>query len=247
MKPPQEGHAVITLFGTGPIFGLPHASPFAIKAEMLLKISGLPYKLARADIRKAPKGKIPWIDDNGVIVPDTAFIKKHLEDKHGIDFSGGYSAHQQGVGLAVERLMEDHVYWLNIHSRWLDGDNFARGPIRFFDDAPAVIRPLIRKMVLRSVRKSVHAHGIGRHDAAGREYLGRLAVDAMANILGDNTHILGAKVSGADATTYAVLASLACPLFDSPHIAQVHAHPNLVAYLERMTRSYFPDLATASS
>ncbi|MCB1451468.1 MAG: glutathione S-transferase family protein [Nitratireductor sp.] len=238
---------MITVYGTGPMFGLPHASPFAFKAEMLLKISGLPYKLARADIRKAPKGKIPWIDDDGVIVPDTAFIKRHLEEKHGIDFSGGYSKREQGIGLAVERLLEDHVYWLNIHSRWLDGDNFQRGPFRFFDDAPALIRPLIRKMVLRTVQQSVHAHGIGRHDAAGREYLGKLAIDAMADILGDNPYILGERVCGTDATAFAFMASLACPVFASPHIAQVHEHANLVAYLDRMTRSYFPDLATASS
>ena len=81
-----------------------------------------------------------------------------------------------------------------------------------------------------------------RHDAAGREYLGKLAIDALADILGDNPYILGERASGTDATAYAFVASLACPVFDSPHIAQVRAHANLVAYLDRMGLEYFPGL-----
>ncbi|MFZ1815673.1 MAG: glutathione S-transferase family protein [Rhizobiaceae bacterium] len=232
---------MITLYGTGPMFGLPHASPFAIKTEMLLKLSGLQYQLARADIRKAPKGKIPWIDDDGLIVPDSAFIKRHLEEKHGINFSGGYGEREQGIGLAIERLLEDHVYWLNIHSRWLDGDNFQRGPIRFFDSVPALIRPIVRSLVLRSVRRNVKVHGIGRHDGEGRQYLGKLAIDALANILGQNPYILGKRVCGTDATAYAFLSSMACPQFDTPHIGQIQGHANLTAYLARMEKEWFPE------
>ena len=34
---------MITLYSFGPMFGLPDASPFVTKAEMLLKLSGLPF------------------------------------------------------------------------------------------------------------------------------------------------------------------------------------------------------------
>ena len=36
---------MITLFTYGPMFGLPDPSPFCMKAEILLKMAGLPYKL----------------------------------------------------------------------------------------------------------------------------------------------------------------------------------------------------------
>ena len=56
---------MITLFTFGPQFGLPDPSPFVMKAETLLKMSGLPYRTDGGGFRKAPKGKLPYIDDNG--------------------------------------------------------------------------------------------------------------------------------------------------------------------------------------
>ncbi|WP_199731090.1 hypothetical protein [Aquitalea sp. FJL05] len=47
---------MITLYVFGPAFGLPDASPFVLKAEMLLKLSGLPYRKLRGSMRRAPKG-----------------------------------------------------------------------------------------------------------------------------------------------------------------------------------------------
>ena len=59
-----------TLYTFGPAFGLPDPSPFVVKAEMLLKIAALPYKVDTGGFRKAPKGKLPYMDDDGEIVAD---------------------------------------------------------------------------------------------------------------------------------------------------------------------------------
>ncbi len=61
---------MITLYTFGPAFGLPDPSPFVMKAMMLLKLAGLDYVEKRADVRRAPKGKLPYIDDDGTIVAD---------------------------------------------------------------------------------------------------------------------------------------------------------------------------------
>ena len=37
---------MITLYTFGPAFGLPDPSPFVLKAEILLKMAGLPYHAA---------------------------------------------------------------------------------------------------------------------------------------------------------------------------------------------------------
>lgn len=232
---------MITLYGTGPMFGLPAASPFVIKAEILLKMASVEYRNAKADLRSAPKGKMPWIDDNGTIVADTAFIKKHLEDHHGADFTGGYDARALGHGLALERMMEDHAYWMNTCIRWLQDGNFFKGPVHFFDSAPAPIRPLIVKLVRRQVRKSAHAHGMSRHNDAERLHLATLLVNALANVLGDNDYMLGQRVSGADASVYGHLASIEAPFFESPMGDLVRERPNLMTYLHRMREMYFPE------
>src|ERR1700722_5851477 len=68
---PADGEPeVITLFTFGPYFGLPDGSPFVTKAMLLLKFAGLAYREDRSGYGKAPKGKLPFIDDDGVIVAD---------------------------------------------------------------------------------------------------------------------------------------------------------------------------------
>jgi glutathione S-transferase len=234
---------MITLYGSGPMFGMPHASPFVMKAEVLLKLSKLPYQNAKANLRKAPKGKMPWIDDSGKLIADSSFIRRHLEDEYKIDFSGGYDAQTLGHGLALEHLMEDHVYWLNVHNRWLKPDNFVRGPIRFFDEAPALIRPLIARMVLKKVAANSIAHGIGRHTDDERLALAKIAIDAISNILDKNRYVLGDRVSGADATTYGFMLSMCCPLFTSPYADYARTKSNISNYLQHMTAQFYPEFA----
>ncbi len=77
---------MLTLQIFGPAFGLPDPSPFAMKGEMLLKLAGVDYRTEAGDVRKAPKGKFPVLIDGDTTVPDSTFIRFHLEDRHGIDF-----------------------------------------------------------------------------------------------------------------------------------------------------------------
>lgn len=233
---------MITLHGTGPMFGLPHASPFAIKAEVLLKLSGLPYQLARADIRKAPRGKLPWISDGDEVVPDSRLIKAHLEVRHGIDFSGDYSPRALGYGLAIERLLEDHLYFFTIENRWLEPDNFAAGPAQFFANLPAVLRPLIVRTVLRRVRRQVDMQGTGGLKPAEKLLLVRRAIDALDAIVTGQHYILGGRVCAIDATAYGFLASVAAPLFRSDYGDHLRKKPELVSYIARMQEEFFPDL-----
>ena len=128
---------MITLYTFGPFFGQPDASPFVIKAMLLLKMAGLDYKAQPAAPFKAPKGKLPYIDDDGEKVADSTFIRFHIEKKYGFDFDAGLTPEQKATGWALEKLCEDHLYWLVLAERWMDEGNFAKGPARFFDSAPA--------------------------------------------------------------------------------------------------------------
>src|SRR5205823_1488916 len=81
-----EQRTMITLYTFGPAFGLPDPSPFVTKAEILLKMAALPYRTDSTGFRKAPKGKLPYIDDDGERVADSTFIRLHIEKKYGFDF-----------------------------------------------------------------------------------------------------------------------------------------------------------------
>jgi len=222
----------------GEAFGQIDPSPFCLKAIILLEMSGLPYRRIRSDLRKAPKRKLPVLRDGETLIPDSTFIRLHLEARYGIDFDKGLSAEQRGVGWAVEKMLEDHVYWLVVRERWLDPINFNRGPRGFFDAVPGPLRPLVIGMVKRQIRRDLRGHGMGRHDDAERLALAHRALGALAGILGDKPYIAGDAPSGADATAGAFLIAGSCDVFESPLREALLRHDNLVAYAERIRERY---------
>ena len=234
---------MITLYGSGPRFGLPDASPFVSKAEILLKMSGVPYRKAKADFRKAPKGKIPYIEDGGKLLGDSTFIRFHLEEQHGAKFDAGLSPSNNAVALAFERLCEDNLYWAIVNARWMDKANFDKGPRTFFDDAPAPLRPFIVAMIGRTLKRNMKGHGIGRHSKVEIERLAKRDLDAISAFLANKPYLMGAEPCGADASVWSFVASALCAHFETPIRDHAETLANLVAYRDRGMHRWFPELA----
>ena len=240
MAPPLVLHTF------GPHFGLPDASPFVIKTMTILKMAGLPFIELPSDVRKTPKGKLPVLDDGGTIVPDSTFIRLHLERTRGIDLDAGLTASERATGWAVERMMENHFYWLVVHERWMEHENYRRGPIRLFDRLPRIARPLIGSIVRRDIRKTLHAQGVGRHSKAERLALAKGDLDALAVLLGDKPFLFGEQPHGADATLFACVASI-CFTDLQPEITYLaSAHANLRAYARPHDGALLPGVSPAS-
>ncbi len=237
---------MIVLHVFGPGFGLADPSPFVSKALMLLKIASLDFTVHRADVRKSPKHKLPVIIDDGETIADSTFIRFHIEKKYGFDYDAGLTSEQKAICWAAEKLCEDHLYWMAMRERWLDDNNFENGPARFFDIVPGLLRPLVKSMVRKQVRKSLHAQGTGRHSKEENAILARRAIDTVATLLGDKTYFMGDKPCGADATIYSFMAGGACPVFQSDIRNAIETHRNLLDYIERMNKQYFPELAKAA-
>jgi glutathione S-transferase len=232
---------VITLHTFGPYFGCPDASPFVMKGEMLLKLAGIPYETSTRGFTRAPKGKLPYIQDGDEIIADSTLIRLHIEKKYGFDFDVALPARDRGVAWSVEKMLEDHLYWVIVYWRWMIDANFDRGPRHFFDRAPALLRPLVCAMVRRKVRGNLHAHGLGRHNDTEKTALAARCIDALSQVLGDNRYLLGNQVCGADATAFAFITSALPEIFESPVREKLAATSNLVTYRDRMMAEFFPN------
>jgi len=238
---------MITLFAFGQYFGLPDPSPFVMKAEMLLKLSKLEYQINTKGFGRAPKGKLPFIDDGGTIVADSTLIRLYLEQKYSINFDRALSARERGIAWAVDKMLEDHVYWALVYWRWLVDANFDRGPRNFFKRAPAIIRPIVTRMVRRNVRTRLHGQGFGRHSEAEMTAMACRAYDALSQILGDNRYLMGNEPCGADATAFAFIAGSQAKIFESPLQKKAASLPNLVAYSDRMMAEFYPGFGAQQS
>ena len=232
---------MITLYTFGPNFGLPDASPFVMKAELLLKMSGIPYEINLKGFAKAPKGKLPYIEENGAIVADSTFIRYHLEEKHGVDFDKGLNPEQKGAAWGLEKMLEDQLYWVLIDERWMRDENFRKGPSVFFRAIPMPLRPVMVFMIRRKIAATLNGQGTGRHSAAEKARLAAHCLAAVSAVLGERPFLMGDEPCGADAAVLAFLAGCLTPYFDTHLLTSAQKHPNLVDYTRRGMRRYYPD------
>src|SRR4030081_3172773 len=107
----SSGAHMITLYGFGPGFGLPEISPYVTKTEVQLKMAGLPYRKVQARPLEAPKGPIPFIEDDGRRVGHSTFIRGYRERTYGLDFDEGLDPRARAEAWAVERMLENHLCW----------------------------------------------------------------------------------------------------------------------------------------
>ena len=232
---------MLTLHVYGPYFGLPDGSPFCIKALALMKMSGLEHRVEKMSFEQAPKGKAPYLNDNGTIIADSHFIQRHLETKYGVDFSGGYGPAELATGWALSRMVEEHLYFLTLHLRWLDDENFKKGPAQFFSGIPAPFRPFISGIIRKKQRKTLHLQGLGRHTEEERVALAVGDLQAVEETLASNPYILGKTVSGADASVHGFLWAASAPMFKSGIKDHLRSRPVLVNYIKNMRQRYFPE------
>jgi glutathione S-transferase len=236
---------MITLYMFPRLFGLPNPSPPCMKAEILLKMADLAYRPDTTGFAKAPKGKLPYINDDGVLIADSTFIRWHIEQKYGIDFDNGLTPSERAQAWAFEKLCEDSLYFNVVHSRWMNDANFARGPAQFFDEVPLPLRALVRIVTRRGVRRTLHGQGISRHSDEEVARLAARGIDALADQLGSKPWLMGSDPCSADASVVSTVTSLLCALFEGPLLGATQKHANLVAYRDRAISRWYPDLKVA--
>ncbi len=232
---------MITVYNFGPQFGLPDPSPFCMKAMVQIKMAGQRYERKDCDPRKAPKGKAPFITDDGQTIADTSFIRWYLENKYGVDLDDGLSPAERGVAWAFEKLCEDNIYWAIMHERWMVDANFDAGPKNFFNSIPGLVRPLVIKTVRGQIKRDLKGQGFGRHSRDEIVRLANRGINAIADFLGEKPFLMGGEPCSADAMTYSTVAGVLCEHFDTEMLANAKSRQNLIAYRDRCQQRWFAD------
>lgn len=233
---------MIILHQFHPAFGLPNPSPFCMKVETWLRMAGLTYRCDnRASPLSAPKGKLPWIDDDGTVVADSSFIVEHLRARHGDALDARLTPAQRATALAFQRLFEEHLYWTMVYARWIAPEGWALTRQAFFGRLKPPQSWIIPSVARKRVRAKLVAQGLGRHGDAEIVALACRDLDAVAAQLDAQAFMLGDQPSSLDATAYAFLANLLWAPYEMPMRRHAQSLPVLEAYCQRMKARYFSD------
>ena len=230
-----------TLLTFKPALGTECPSPFGVKAEALLKMSKLPFTKEFGDILKAPRKKYPVLrtGPDGQLIPDSAHIQAHLENSHGINLDASLTGPQKAVAAGFRRLIEHHLYFLNMHFRWHEHGDAIKNA--FFREVPAPLRGFIFRKVQKTIFNLLHLQGLGRHSRDELIEFSREDLAAISEQLADNPYFMGDKPSSIDASLYGALHNIIECELNTPVKALAMQHQNLVDYCPRFRQTVLND------
>ena len=154
---------MIELHQFAPALGLMNASPFCMKIEVFLRLSGLEYRTVNASPVKAPKGKLPVVRDGETTVADSEAIVAWLQQRHHDRLPQALREPPLGADHALRRMLEEHTYFAVLWLRWIDDAAWPATRSAFFGTLPAPLRAVVPALVRRKIRRDVVGQGLGRH------------------------------------------------------------------------------------
>lgn len=225
-------------FPTG--FSLPNASPFCMKLETYLRMAKLPFEIVVIqDPRKAPKGKLPFIEDNGKKIADSQLIIEYLKKEYGDVVDAHLTPEQNAIATSLQRMLDEHLYWILMYSRWIEPKSWKIIKPLYFGHMPPVIRTIIPEQIRKGIIKTLHGQGLGRHARDEIYEIGKEDINAITNLLGTKAFLLGENPSSVDACAYAYLANFLKSPTSSPIQEHIKSQSSLIDYCTRMQARFY--------
>ncbi|MGV6987713.1 glutathione S-transferase family protein [Testudinibacter sp. P80/BLE/0925] len=215
-------------------------SPFAYKAEALLALAGVDYRLEYvADFSQMPKGKVPVLQDGETLIADSELIKAYLSEHFSLNADRTLSVEQHAVGRAFRVMLEERTYWAGVYARFLDpaGDDFLLKQI--LGGAPSEMKPVIAAAMRENVRNEMHGHGIGRHSAAQIYAFAIGDIEAVLTYLGDKPFFFGNTPTTIDATIAGLFSNWLSNDFAWAVGDYLRSKPQVAEYVARFEKMVF--------
>jgi len=217
-------------------------SPFALKLETWLKLTGIKYENVFT-MKFGSKGQIPYIELNGEQIPDSNIIINVLKEKFNVDPDEGVSEGDLAVGHAATMMLEHHTAHIGFHYRYghhmqnfLDTLQLAE----YYPSAKHVknwgrVQPYLTRF--RS-----WLQGIGRHENAELWEMSFKDLRSLSNLLGTKAYFLGAQPTSVDCTIFGHLAQFLFIDIGFPQKTFMENNcSNLVELVDRMKKDFWPD------
>lgn len=236
---------MVVLYQLERTWGIPNLSHFCCKTETYLRMADIKYTVKATLPLFAPKRKLPYIEDGDLKLADSRFIIRHLKAKYK-DLDEGLTPAESALSLAMQRLLEEHLFWATMYSRWQYTDaNWQVNKKAIFSVMPPGIRDLAAVYYRHRIQRQILGHSTGRHTAEEIFELGMLDLDALSASLGEKRYFLGDQPTTLDASAFGFLINtLGCPI-ESPLKEHGLAKDNLRNYVKRIKAEYYPDLQAA--
>jgi glutathione S-transferase len=223
-------------------WGLKSVSPFCLKLDAFLRMAQVPHQSITASTPfGGPKNKAPWVELDGQIIGDSSLIIERLMKVYQADLDQHLSGEERGIAVAIERLIEENLYWAMVYDRWCRPENWATLKSSVLGNIPQPMRALLAPYARRLVKKQLAGQGMGLHSEAEISAIAGRDIVALSDILADKHYFFGDSPSLTDATVYSLLANIYAVEFNSPMKAMLEQTANLPPFIQRFKAEYYGD------
>jgi glutathione S-transferase len=235
----EAAGAMITLYSYPGLFGVADNNPYGLKVYAFLKLADLPFVHEHLfDASAAPRGQLPYIEDDGETIGDSDTIIARVTRKHGVRIDEGLGETERDVDLLIGRMLDD-LYWVMSYSRWRD-DAFWPA----FRDALLSQHPGVTPEALAEAReynfKRYHFHGIGRYEPAAAYARGLADLKALADLVPPDGWLHGARPTSIDAAIYGFIANIWFYPIETPLRAFLAGRDHLIRHCEAIHLAISP-------
>ncbi len=232
---------MLTLHGFSENFGLADPSPFVFKVDAYLRMAGIAFeKDSRfSNLKKAPKGKLPFIVNDGELIADSQFIIQYLEKKYGHPLDGQLTDQQKAIAYLTTKSIDENLYFALVYSRWQDDESWPTVKQTFFGKFPFPLKIIAPVVARKKVIKTLHGQGISRHSKTEIQDICRLTFQALSDLIGENEFVFGDKPCSLDATIFAFMAEFILAELDNSFNEIARSYPVLVKYCQRIFKTYY--------
>jgi glutathione S-transferase len=232
---------IVRLVQFPPVWGR-NVSPFTLKLETWLRLASIPFEIRFSrQLHKAPKGKLPYIQDGPLVIGDSTLIIEHLKRTRGIDPDATLTSRERAESVALQRLFEDHLYFAMVYSRWIDRDGWPVVADGFLHDIPTGVRGIVGRLLRERMRRMLRAQGMGRHKRHEVYELARADLEAASSLLGDRPFFMGDRLTSIDAVAYGFLANILLVPVETQLKEIAQGYPNLVTFCDSMEQGLYGD------
>ena len=201
---------MLKLHKFGPAFGLSDASPFVMKVETYLRMTGQKYEPVTGDVRKAPRQQLPVLESDGKLIPDSTAIIDHLESQREEKLDAHLSPKERAVGIAFKSMLEEHLYFGVLFMRWSTDDGWtvfepALREMLGTAGVPSLLRGVVSKSARKHVTTRTKVQGLGRMPRAELTASCNKLLEAFADQIGT------ARISSATSRPRTTLRAMPSP------------------------------------
>jgi glutathione S-transferase len=220
---------MLKLYSYPTLFGVADNNGYGLKVFAFLRLTGIPFHHEHIfDASSAPRGQLPYIDDDGEIIGDSETILAHLVRKYRLTIDDGLTAAQRDTSLLITRMLDD-LYWVMSYSRWKDERYWPA-----FRDALMREHPRLTKEGLLKAKEFNHQRyyyqGIGRYEPDAAMARGLADLRVLADLIPASGFVHGDKPTSVDAGIYGFIANIYFYDIDTPLKQFVVAHDNIVRH-----------------